>query len=204
MSPPPTRRRLQVKTNLFVVWQIPLVINLQTLSKLIADSISCLSQSTRRKTKTIWIFFWFLCNLVANVEKYSCPLPASFFRLWGDGGPVRLGRQDHQADLHQEGTERHWYKPKITVTLTSIALTQRMSSCRSTPFSWFSCSWQWQLLVSSHFGNYSCFSVACLYHYLEVKFLFLSLWFNHPFHFCLCSAPVRFFIQTHPGLYMAS
>lgn len=82
--------------------------------------------------------------------------------------------------------------------IVSIALIRcSSSSCRCTPFSWFSCLSQWPLLLSSHFGNYSSSQV----------FVFLPLWLKpdlNPLNSCLHSAPVRFFIQTHPGLYMAS
>lgn len=91
----------------------------------------------------------------------------------------RFSRKQRKNKPGTKANNQHWRLP-----------------CRSTPSSWSSCSSLSASSPSSHSGE-SCS-------------LFFTLFFYTLTHdnglvvVCLPSAPVRFFIQTHPGLYMAS
>ncbi|XP_036067763.1 fas apoptotic inhibitory molecule 2b isoform X1 [Oryzias melastigma] len=70
-----------------------------------------------------------------------------------------------------------------------------LSSERCTPSSCYSCPSPWGSFVSSRFGKRV---ILCVLHVDEKRLNYQDL-------VCVCfSAPVRFYIQTHPNLYMMS
>lgn len=100
------------------------------------------------------------------------------YRLWWHGGPVCLGRQDHQADLHQEGKTvmwDKWHRYKSTLSaLLWCGVRPHPAGVRHSHGS-----------AACHSGH--CWSLLILVTTLLAKFLFfLPLWLKpdlNPFHF---------------------
>lgn len=232
MSPPLIRRRLQVKTKVFVVPHFPSV---QTFSVQFMLAWVKGGNNKTDNTQTVsgcnfFVSLQFVILFMTHDNIALCSgLKATAWKArnnhkscqwlslseWCLSTQLNLslssGYDEMEAQfawddmtIRRTFIRKVWkcYARRATAVQThsaAIALTQCMSSCRSMPFSWCSCSSQWPSSLSSHSGNYSS---VLPYRCLSLSVFCTTL--MNPCYCCLHSAPVRFFIQTHPSLYMAS